>query len=71
MTRCLARAVSLFALLVATTGACLAASPLLLRNPSLSKERVAFLYADDIWTAPRDGGEAQRLTSEGSIVAGP
>jgi tricorn protease len=48
-----------------------AAAPLLLRNPSLSKDRIAFLYADDIWTVPRDGGEAERLTSTGMVSAGP
>jgi tricorn protease len=45
--------------------------PLLLRNPSLSQASIAFRYADDIWTAGRQGGEAQRLTSNGHVVAGP
>jgi tricorn protease len=44
---------------------------LLLRNPSLSRNQIAFLYADDIWTVPRDGGEAQRLTSVNAVTAGP
>lgn len=47
------------------------AVPLLLRNPSLGQDRIAFLYADDIWTVPRAGGEARRLTSIGTIAAGP
>jgi tricorn protease-like protein len=37
--------------------------PLLLRNPSLSADKIAFLYADDVWTVSRQGGEARRLTS--------
>jgi len=45
--------------------------PLLLRSPSLSQERIAFLYADDIWTVARVGGEAERLTSDGHVTAGP
>ncbi len=45
--------------------------PLLLRNPSLSQNNVAFLYADDIWTVSRKGGEAERLTSDGAVMAGP
>src|ERR1700722_4539605 len=45
--------------------------PLLLRNPSLSQTRIAFVYADDIWTVAREGGEAQRLTSDGKVTAGP
>ena len=48
-----------------------AGSPLLLRNPSLSRDRIAFLYANDIWTVPREGGAARRLTSVGAVVAGP
>ena len=48
-----------------------AAAPLLLRNPSLSGDRIAFVYADDIWTVPRSGGEARRLTSGNSVAAGP
>jgi tricorn protease len=47
------------------------AAPLLLRNPSLSKTRIAFLYADDIWTVSREGGEARRLTSVGTVSEGP
>lgn len=47
------------------------AASLLLRNPTLSQDRIAFLYADDIWTVPRQGGEARRLTSVGQVVDGP
>jgi tricorn protease len=47
------------------------ATPLLLRNPALSQDKIAFLYADDIWSVAREGGEARRLTSVGSVVAGP
>ncbi len=47
------------------------ATPLLLRNPALSQDRIAFLYADDIWLVAREGGEARRLTSVGSVAAGP
>lgn len=47
------------------------AEPLLLRNPSLSQNSIAFLYADDVWTVGRQGGEAERLTSNGHVVGGP
>ena len=47
------------------------APPLLLRNPSLSQEKIAFRYADDIWTVSRQGGDAERLTSNGQVNAGP
>jgi len=48
-----------------------AQAPLLLRDPSLSQDRIAFRYADDIWTVSRQGGEAERLTSDGKVLAGP
>jgi tricorn protease len=47
------------------------AAPLLLRNPTLGPDRIAFLYAGDIWTVARQGGEATRLTSIGTVSAGP
>jgi tricorn protease len=48
-----------------------AQAPLLLRNPSLSQDKIAFRYADDIWTVARQGGEAERLTSNSQVSAGP
>jgi tricorn protease len=47
------------------------AAPLLLRNPSLSRDRIAFVYAGDIWTVSRGGGEARRLTSVAAVSEGP
>src|SRR6516165_2691449 len=46
-------------------------APLLLRNPALGQDRIAFLYAGDVWLVPRVGGEARRLTSIGTVTAGP
>ena len=48
-----------------------ASTPLLLRNPSLSQDKIALRYADDIWTVSRQGGDAVRLTSNGHVSAGP
>ena len=36
---------------------------LLLRQPTLSKKDVVFIYANDLWKAPLAGGDAIRLTS--------
>jgi tricorn protease len=47
------------------------APPLLLRNPSLNQDRIAFVYAGDIWTVARSGGVARRLTSVGAVSEGP
>jgi tricorn protease len=35
----------------------------LLRYPDISKDKVVFSYAGDLWTASRDGGAAVRLTA--------
>jgi len=35
----------------------------LLRQPSISKDHIAFAYGGDIWITGLDGGEAKRLTS--------
>src|SRR5919112_3904173 len=33
------------------------------RQPSVSKEQIAFVFAGDIWLVPKKGGAAVRLTS--------
>jgi tricorn protease len=55
----------------APSAAAATAAPLLLRYPALSQDKIAFRYADDIWTVSRNGGEAERLTSNGQVTAGP
>src|SRR6185295_7187012 len=40
-----------------------AGSPLLLRHPTVSRDTIAFEFAGEIWTVPRDGGTARRLVS--------
>jgi tricorn protease len=35
----------------------------MLRQPSVSKDQIAFVYAGDIWLVPNKGGTAMRLTS--------
>ncbi len=36
---------------------------LLLRNPTMSKTHIVFVFAGDLWIVPREGGEASRLTT--------
>ena len=38
----------------------------LLRFPDISKDKVVFTYAGDLWIASREGGNARRLTSLGN-----
>jgi hypothetical protein len=35
----------------------------LLRTPTVSATQIAFAYAQNIWTVPRGGGSARRITS--------
>ena len=39
------------------------APPLLLRDPTINRTSVVFSYAGDLWSVPREGGEARRLTA--------
>ena len=51
------------ALFLLTAGFALAGDgPLLLRKPTLSKTQIVFSYAGDLWSLPREGGDAKRLT---------
>ncbi len=44
---------------------------LLLQMPTVSKEHVAFVYAEDLWIVGRKGGTARRLTSHVGREVGP
>src|SRR5713226_7378578 len=61
----------LFALVA--TGVCFAdgAPPLLLQQPTLSSSQITFVYAGDLWSVPRTGGEAIRLTAGNGAVSHP
>src|ERR1044072_5012091 len=37
--------------------------PMLLRQPTLSKTQIVFVFAGDLWIVGREGGEAARLTT--------
>lgn len=41
----------------------LSAQTLLLRQPTVSANQIAFAYGDNIWIVSRNGGDAKRLTS--------
>ncbi len=63
------RLLALFILLVP----CFAenAPPLLFSSPALGKARIVFSYAGDLWSVPREGGDAVRLTAGPGIEANP
>ncbi len=41
-------------------------APVLMRFPNTSRDRIAFVAADQLWTAPRTGGRATALTTDPS-----
>ena len=43
----------------------------LLRQPTVSRDLVAFEYGGDLWVVPRSGGQARRLTSTPGVEADP
>jgi tricorn protease len=45
--------------------------PHILQQPAISKELIAFTYAGDLWTVPRAGGRAMRLTTGVGIQSNP
>lgn len=48
-----------------------AETPLLLRQPTVSRTHVVFVFADDLWSAERAGGEARRLTTDVGVERHP
>src|ERR1039458_1253182 len=47
------------------------ATHLLLRRPALSRTQIVFSYAGDLWSVPREGGEARRLTAGPGVETDP
>jgi tricorn protease len=45
--------------------------PSLFRQPAISKTSIVFSYAGDLWTVPRSGGDARRLTTGLGIENNP
>src|SRR5512145_858832 len=45
--------------------------PVLAQQPALSATQVAFVFAGDLWSVPRSGGEARRLTTGSGVESSP
>src|SRR3954468_23096497 len=43
----------------------------MLADPAVSRDRIAFAYANDLWIANRDGSIVRRLTSHPGVESGP
>ena len=62
----------LWAILLSAAPALLAQTGhLLLRKPALSRMQIVFSFAGDLWSVPREGGEAKRLTTSPGVETDP
>src|SRR5205085_6757021 len=61
----------LLILAMAGVGAAQTDKPLLMRQPTLSKTQIVFVYAGDLWIVPRTGGSAERLTTGVGVETTP
>src|SRR5688500_20249061 len=43
----------------------------LLRHPAVSRDLIAFAHGADLWTVPRAGGQARRLTATPEVETDP
>lgn len=59
------------AFVLATGALAQADKPLLLQKPTISRTQIAFVCAGDLWVAPREGGDARRLTTGTGIETDP
>ncbi len=48
-----------------------ASSPILVQKPTVNRTHIVFSYAGDLWSVPREGGEAIHLTSGVGIETNP
>ncbi len=63
--------ISLLGLLVLSSMLCASESTQMLRQPDLSDEHLAFVYAGDIWVSNTDGSHPRRLTSHPATESDP
>ncbi len=56
---------ALLLLVLPAVGLADADPPLLFQQPTVSRSRVVFVLGGDLWSVPRDGGDARRLTTTG------
>lgn len=65
------RVLSLLSIACTLVSVAPAEAPHIFQHPALSKTQIAFGYADDLWTVPREGGRATRLTTGVGIEFAP
>jgi tricorn protease len=65
------RALTALAALALCSLAAESAPPLLVHNPTMNKTTIVFVYAGDLWSVPRSGGDAVHLTTGPGIEDDP
>ena len=50
-------------LAISASGRAQSEQPLLMQQPTLNQTHIVFVYGGYLWTVPRQGGDAVRLTS--------
>lgn len=68
MRRVIALVITLFALAPAARAQ---TAPILAQQPALSATDVVFVFAGDLWSVPKSGGDAKRLTSSPGLESSP
>ncbi len=63
--------IALLAVVLAAGVADAASTPHIFQRPALSRDLIAFAYAGDLWTVPRAGGRATRLTVGVGVETSP
>src|ERR1700722_17204385 len=71
LTACLAVFLIAIGVVVEPAGARAATKPHIFQHPALSRDLIAFGFAGDLWTVPRAGGVAHRLTTGVGIESDP
>src|SRR4051812_18404378 len=46
-------------------------NPMLMRHPTMNSTTIVFQFAGDLWSVPREGGQARRLTSAAGVESAP
>ena len=66
------RSIAILACILALSqSASTADKPLLAQQPALSATQIVFVFAGDLWSVPRGGGEARRLTTGIGVESSP
>jgi len=64
-------AVIILALVFCFNAVAQSGEPMMFRQPTLSRTQIVFVFAGDLWSVPRAGGAAVRLTTSNGSESNP